>query len=353
MQTEKDIAEIAGAGLTWVRLPIGFWAIETFPGEPFLARTSWTYVIRVLQWCRKYGLRVNLALQAVPGSQNGFNHGGKSESLNFLNGVMGMANAQRTLYYIRVLTEFISQPEWLNVVPMLSILNEPQAASIGVDQLRSFYVEAHRIVREVTGFGKGKGPFVVINDGFASSSVFNGFMNGADRVIVERQAYIAFSAFSQVATDSVTARIMQQACASAPVMDQSRSNFGITLAGAFSLAFSDCGFYVRGVNTTSTYEGDCSFWENSKNWGLALKASLTQLALAQMDALGDYFFFTWKASLTSFARQQRGKSKHRSGHTSSDCRKVGFPMILGRHWEHARPLMDRTLRLGMALMLPG
>lgn len=40
-QTEKDIAEIAGAGLTWVRLPIGFWAIETFPGEPFLAKTSW------------------------------------------------------------------------------------------------------------------------------------------------------------------------------------------------------------------------------------------------------------------------------------------------------------------------
>ena len=60
----------------------------------------------------------------------------------------------------------------------------------------------------------------MINDGFASSSVFNGFMNGADRAIVERQAYIAFSAFSQVATDSVTARIMQQACASASVMDQ-------------------------------------------------------------------------------------------------------------------------------------
>jgi aryl-phospho-beta-D-glucosidase BglC (GH1 family) len=39
--TEQDIAEIAGAGLNWIRLPIPFWAIETWAGEPFLAKVSW------------------------------------------------------------------------------------------------------------------------------------------------------------------------------------------------------------------------------------------------------------------------------------------------------------------------
>lgn len=39
--TEQDIAEIAGAGLNWIRLPIPFWAIETWQGEPFLAKVSW------------------------------------------------------------------------------------------------------------------------------------------------------------------------------------------------------------------------------------------------------------------------------------------------------------------------
>src|ERR1700683_4351212 len=39
--TEQDIAEIAGAGLNWIRLPIPFWAIDTWPGEPFLAKVSW------------------------------------------------------------------------------------------------------------------------------------------------------------------------------------------------------------------------------------------------------------------------------------------------------------------------
>ena len=50
--TEEDMAEIAGAGLNWIRLPIPFWAIEKWNDvgvdangqtvvEPYLARTCW------------------------------------------------------------------------------------------------------------------------------------------------------------------------------------------------------------------------------------------------------------------------------------------------------------------------
>ena len=50
--TEEDIAQIAGAGLNWVRLPIPFWAIEKWDDvgvdgsgakvtEPFLVRVCW------------------------------------------------------------------------------------------------------------------------------------------------------------------------------------------------------------------------------------------------------------------------------------------------------------------------
>ena len=61
-KTEQDFAEIAGlsrlltpcldltwdvaAGLNWVRIPLGFWAIETMNNEPFLAQTSWTYFLK-------------------------------------------------------------------------------------------------------------------------------------------------------------------------------------------------------------------------------------------------------------------------------------------------------------------
>ena len=44
--TERDFAEIAAAGLNWIRLPIGFWAIETWTGEPFLEGVSWQYFVK-------------------------------------------------------------------------------------------------------------------------------------------------------------------------------------------------------------------------------------------------------------------------------------------------------------------
>ena len=47
-----------------------------------------------------------------------------------------MANAQRAMNYIRILTEFISQPEYSNVVPMFSIMNEAVISTIGTTELR-------------------------------------------------------------------------------------------------------------------------------------------------------------------------------------------------------------------------
>lgn len=53
---------------------------------------------------------------------------------------MGLANAQRALDYIRIITEFISQPEWVDVVPVFSIVNEALLTTIGRDQIITLYV---------------------------------------------------------------------------------------------------------------------------------------------------------------------------------------------------------------------
>jgi glucan 1,3-beta-glucosidase len=70
--TEQDFMEIAAAGLNWVRIPIGYWAIETTGDEAFLPKVSWTYFLKAIEWARKYGIRINLDLHALPGSQNGW-----------------------------------------------------------------------------------------------------------------------------------------------------------------------------------------------------------------------------------------------------------------------------------------
>jgi glucan 1,3-beta-glucosidase len=54
-----------------------------------------------------------------------------------MSGIMGIANAQRTLDYIRFITEFISQPEYQNLIPVFSIVNEAMVAAIGINQMMS------------------------------------------------------------------------------------------------------------------------------------------------------------------------------------------------------------------------
>jgi hypothetical protein len=44
-QTELDFAQIAGAGLNFVRIPLPYWAIETWDGEAFLKQTAWKCVL--------------------------------------------------------------------------------------------------------------------------------------------------------------------------------------------------------------------------------------------------------------------------------------------------------------------
>jgi glucan 1,3-beta-glucosidase len=52
-QVEQDFAQIAAAGLNWVRLPIPYWFIETMEGEPFLEGVGWKYVLKAMEWARK------------------------------------------------------------------------------------------------------------------------------------------------------------------------------------------------------------------------------------------------------------------------------------------------------------
>lgn len=75
-------------------------------------------------------------MHALPGSQNGWNHSGKLGTVGFLNGTMGIVNAQRSLNYIRTVAEFISQPEYRNVVPMFELINEPAVGTIGNETMR-------------------------------------------------------------------------------------------------------------------------------------------------------------------------------------------------------------------------
>ncbi|KAB5588979.1 glucan 1,3-beta-glucosidase D [Ceratobasidium theobromae] len=288
--TEEDFAQIAAAGLNWVRIPVPFWAVEKLPDEPFLERVSWTYFLKAIEWCRKYGLRIQVDLHTIPGSQNAFDHSGKRGDINFMRGTMGVANAQRALNVMRSLTEFISRDEYKDVVQMFGVMNEPMSMRIGMDSLTSFYVEMHDMMRNLTGAGKG--PWISLHDGFDFSSVTaDGFMPGADRLAVASHLYFSF------ATPLNSAPLAQQ---TRLPCTQWASRFNSTLdkgifasAGEWSLGFNDCAYFLNGASagyrydgTLSTYTGprigSCAPWLDSSNW-----------------TDENYFFWTWRIGESS------------------------------------------------------
>ena len=54
-----------------MRLPIGYWAWEVGPGEPYI-QGQLPYLRNAVKWASANGLKLILDLHGVPGSQNGY-----------------------------------------------------------------------------------------------------------------------------------------------------------------------------------------------------------------------------------------------------------------------------------------
>nr|XP_019009605.1 exo-beta-1,3-glucanase [Kwoniella pini CBS 10737]OCF48386.1 exo-beta-1,3-glucanase [Kwoniella pini CBS 10737] len=291
--TEEDFAAISSAGLNYVRIALGYWAIETIENEPFLPKVSWTYFVKAIGWSRKYGIRIFIDFHALPGSQNGWNHSGKSGSVNWLYGVMGIANAQRSLETIRTITEFISQDGIKQVVPLFGLVNEVMAKTVGKDVLEKFYYQAYQTVRGVSGYGAGNGPILLMHEGFLGVANWTGFLNGADRIGMDQHPYLAFG---DINTESHAVQA-KTPCTWGGGTNDSMTNFGLTLGGEWSNAINDCGLWLNGVGSTPKYQiagNDCSIYDEWMNWSEDFKKGIMNYTMSNMDALQNWFFWTWK-----------------------------------------------------------
>jgi glucan 1,3-beta-glucosidase len=175
-----------------------------------------------------------------------------------MHGTMGVANAQRTLTYLQVITQFISQEQYKNVVPLLGIVNEILLGTVELSPTQSFYYAAYEAIRTASGLGDKKGPFIVLHDGFQGPAFWEGyllfiyfqphpgasqicsrFLSGADRVIIDQHPYLAFM------DDHSDLEVMsKKPCEMwAIATNQSQSAFGVTVAGEFSSATNNCGLW--------------------------------------------------------------------------------------------------------------
>lgn len=186
--TEQTFQEIQDAGLDHVRIPFSYWAITTYPGDPYVPQISWRYLLRGIEYARKYGLRVNLDVHGLPGSQNGWNHSGRLGAIGWLNGTDGALNAQRSLDLHGQLSEFFAQPRYRNVVAIYGLVNEPKMSALNVDEVVAWTTSAVRVVRD-----KGIKQTIAFGDGFLGLLKWQGKLQGVEGLVLDAHQYTIFN----------------------------------------------------------------------------------------------------------------------------------------------------------------
>lgn len=161
------------------------------------------------------------------------------------------------------------------------------------DSWLASYLEAYTYVRAAGGIGQGNGPFVSMHDGFLGETAWAGYLPGSDRIALDMHPYLCFQAQSSAPMSSYA---KTPCTAWGGAFNTSMAAFGLTAAGEFSNAVTDCGLWVNGVNLGTRFEGNytpgtwprigsCEPWTNWTSWDASLKSDVETFAKASMDAL--------------------------------------------------------------------
>ncbi|KAL8736700.1 MAG: hypothetical protein Q9166_000066 [cf. Caloplaca sp. 2 TL-2023] len=248
---EDDFKQIQAAGFDHVRISYSYWAVTTYPGDPYVPKISWRYLLRAIEYCRKYGLRVNLDLHALPGSQNGWNHSGRQGAIGWLNGTDGDLNAQRSLDIHTQLSTFFAQPRYKNVIAIYGLANEPKMIALPTLAVLDWETKAAAIVRK-----SGMQQYLAVGDGFLGLSKWKGQLSGVQNVLLDVHQYTIFNKNQINFPHQKKIRYVCQDWTDQ--MKQSNSvatGFGPTICGEWSQADTDCALFLNNVNTGSRWEG--------------------------------------------------------------------------------------------------
>lgn len=248
---EQTFADIQAAGFDHVRIPFSYWAVKTFDGDPYVSMVSWRYLLRGIEWARKYGLRINLDLHGAPGSQNGWNHSGHQGVIGWLNGTDGTLNGQRTTDIHKQLATFFSQPRYKNIIAMYGLVNEPRMIALPTQTVMDWSKTTINAIRE-SGYDK----LIIIGDGFLGLENWQGQLEGVENVVLDAHQYVIFNVQQIVLNHHDKINF---ACggwtAQAKQSMNTNTGFGPTMFGEWSQADTDCANYLNDVGVGSRWEG--------------------------------------------------------------------------------------------------
>ncbi|EMD86909.1 glycoside hydrolase family 5 protein [Bipolaris maydis ATCC 48331] len=279
--TWQDFNKIKQSGFNVVRIPIGYWAYDTF-GSPYVSGAA-VYIDAAIDWARSVGLKILIDLHGAPGSQNGFdNSGQRMDRPTWQQG----DTVQRTLQVLRTISQKYAQKSYQDVIIGIELLNEPALYNgLSRDVLAQFYRDGYGQVREVSDTP------VIISDGFTAPNSWNGFLTPSDanaqNVAIDNHQYQVFDSNLLKLSPAGHA---QQAC----------SNTGAyggadkwTFVGEWTSAMTDCARYLNGYGRGARYDGtylgnpklgECGWRNDLAQWPASYKDDSRRYIEAQIRA---------------------------------------------------------------------
>ncbi|GJE86367.1 glycoside hydrolase family 5 protein [Phanerochaete sordida] len=330
--TESDFAAIAAAGLNHVRIPIGYWAFETGPGEPYCSGQL-PYLQKAVAWAESYGLKVIVDLHGAPGSQNGFDNSGQRMPVPGWHS--NYTNVVRTNAVVKEIAAMFAGQE--DVVPIIAPLNEP-AGFHGQDVLevvRQFWYDSYDSIRYPYGTAEQSDTVVLLHDAFQPLGYWKSFAEPPRWQGVAMDTHI-YQMFSQEEVARSYAEHIAAACAHAPAL----ASFELpVLVGEWTPAPTDCAPYLNGRGAGArydasypghTYSGSCAgLTGRAEAFSESYKAFLAQYWAAQVRTYergAGWVQWTWKAESADDWSYQAGLAH---GWIPQDPAQVGYPDICG------------------------
>ncbi|KAI3402439.1 hypothetical protein KGF56_004847 [Candida oxycetoniae] len=291
--TEADFKDISLLGINVVRIPIGYWAFQLLPDDPYV-QGQVKYFDLALQWARKYNLKVWVDLHGAPGSQNGFDNSGLRDKLEWQTG----NNTQITLNVLNTIFEKYGGTEYSDVVIGIELLNEPLGTVLDIEKIKQFYQDGYNALRKT-----GSTTPVIIHDAFLPIGSWNDFLTvdkNAWSVVLDHHHYQVFTA------GEIERTIDQHISVACNWGWDTKKEYHWTVAGEWSAALNDCAFWLNGVGRGARYEGkhdnapymgSCAPYLDIATWPEEHKTNVRRYIEAQLDAFeynGGWIFWNWK-----------------------------------------------------------
>lgn len=299
---ESELEELAAAGITHIRIPVGYWIVDRRPEEPW-ADGGMPYLLRAIGWAKKHGLKVVLDLHCAPGSQNGFDNGGVRGDIHWADQAPDgtYPNMDRTVRVLTKLLRAVRESPHASVVVGIELVNEPYI-TIPVPLVMRFYKEAYHAVREID-----PNITILMSDGFRFDEMADAMVSANfSNVVLDTHIYQVFDEYRLRMTPE---QHIQQTCTiNKPQIAHSRIP---PIVGEWCLAFTDCAQWLNGYGRGARYEGQFggvprigSCEGRSHVWSTVYddehRSNLRKYALAQMEAYEagpgrGWFFWNFKA----------------------------------------------------------